>query len=277
VVSMNGQVLSADAISAEGFTHVQTLTVESDSYDEAELRAVRAASAPWVVFAIPYAIPQAGFVDAWRAAAGSGEWDVIGPALSVTEPQNPLSRSAIWIFSGPWVHDPPRGPMNSVPGHYSVYRRSAVLELGSELRDLLVAGEQLLVALRRRSCSFLFEPAMLMRVSMPERPGEFIQCVFRNARIYAYKRRLQWSLFRRLMYGAGMPFIPLVRLLRIHLQIRRTGRQREALLDAPLLLAGLVVSAAGECFGYWFGPGKPWRFEPGGFLNPDRMGRPDGS
>jgi hypothetical protein len=160
--------------------------------------------------------------------------------------------------------------MNSVPGHYSVYRRGVVLELGAELQDLLVAGEQLLVALRRRSRKFLIEPSMLMMVTMPRRPCEFIQCVFQNARIYAYKRRRQWTLFRRLVYGAGMPFIPLVRLPRIHRQIRRAGKERETLLDAPFLLMGLAISAAGECCGYLFGPGKPWRFQPGDTRNPKR-------
>lgn len=276
VVSRNGHALCADAVHAEGFPRVQTLSVDSDSYDEAEWLAVRAASAPWVVFTVPNAFPQAGFVDAWRAAAGSGDWAVIGPSVSAVHSQNPLSRSAILIFSGSWVRGAPGGTMNSVPGHYSVYHRAAVLELGDELGDLLVAGEQLLVALRRRGCRFLFEPAMRMSVAMPRRMSEFINCLFRNSRIYAHKRRLRWSLFRRLAFGAGMPFAPLVRLPRIYRQVRGAGKSREALRDAPFLLAGLVASAAGESFGYWFGPGKPWRFEPEGLRNAGRGVRPDG-
>lgn len=263
VVSRNGQVLMPDVIIAEGFTYVQSLSVSSDSYDEAELRAVHAATAPWIVFALPNAYPQPGFVDSWRAAKSSGDWCVIGPALSTTASQNPLSRASIWIFSGAWLNAPPRGAMNSAPGHHSVYRREALLGLGNDLASLLVAGEQLLVTLRSRGCRFLIEPDMQMTISMPEKPGEFIECMFRNSRIYAYKRRQGWSLLRRLAYVAGAPFIPFVRIPRLCRHIHRAGKVREAILDAPFLLAGLALSAAGEWFGYLFGQGEAWRFEPG--------------
>lgn len=263
VVSRNGQVLMPDVIIAAGFTCVQSLSVSSDSYDEAELRAVHAATAPWIVFALPNAYPLPGFVDTWRSAKSSGDWCVIGPALSTTASRNPLSRSSIWIFSGAWLHNPPRGSMNSAPGHHSVYLRAALLDLGSDLVTMLVAGEQLLAALRNRGHKFLIEPDMKMTISMPERPGEFIECMFRNSRIYAYKRRQAWSLLRRLAYVAGAPFIPFVRIPRLCRQIHRAGKVQEAILDAPFLLAGLALSAAGEWFGYLFGQGKPWRFEPG--------------
>lgn len=262
IVSRNGAVLSAVPLSAEGLTRVRTLSIEGDSYDRAEACAVQAATAPWVVFALPSGHPEPGYVDAVKAAAESGEWGVVGPAISICAPRNGWSWTVSWILYGPWLHDPPRGEMASVAGHHSLFRREALLALGEELEGWLVAGEPLLGELRKRGHRFLLEPAAVVDIAAASSAGEFVECVFRNARLFAGKRCRKWPVVRRLVYGVGSPLIPLVRLPRIWAQIRRAGRQREAWPRLPFLLAGLAISAAGEMLGYLGGPGGAWRFEP---------------
>lgn len=262
IVSRRNAVLAAGPVRGQGFKHVQMLSIEGDSFASAEARAVRAAKAPYVVFALPNGRPRPGYADAIRTARKSGDWAVIGPALASADPMNALGWTVMWIFNSPWLHDPPRGPMSSVPGHHSAYRRAALLEFGDELEALLVAGEHLLAALRKRGHRFLFEPAAVVDVVTASRPVEFIMCLFQNARLYAAKRKRHWSAFRQLVYGAGSPLIPLVRMPRIFKHIRRAGQERTALPRVPVLLAGLAISAAGEMAGYFLGPGIPWRFEP---------------
>ncbi|HLF30779.1 MAG TPA: hypothetical protein VI566_07085 [Xanthomonadales bacterium] len=261
IVSRYSQALSAEPVQSEGFTQLQMLSVEGDSFARAEARGVRAATAPYVVFGLPNGAPGPGYVDAIRAAQMSGDWSVIGPTLVNAGPLNALSWAVTWIFNGPWLHDPPRGAMSSVPGHHSAYRREALLALGDELDASLVAGEHLLVALRNRGHRFLLEPAAVVNVTTASRPGEFITCLFQNARLYAALRMRHWSMLRRFGYVAGSPLIPLVRIPRIFKHVRRAGQQRMALSRAPILLAGLAISAAGEMAGYLLGPGAPWRFE----------------
>jgi hypothetical protein len=261
IVSRHLTVLPAEPVRAEGFTQVQMLSIEGDSFARAEARAVRAATAPYIVFAQATGWPGPGYVDAVRAARMSGDWSVIGPALANAGPLSALSWTVMWIFNGPWLHDPPRGPMSSVPGHHSAYHREALLALGDELDASLVAGAQLLVALRIRGKRFLLEPAAVVNVATASRPGEFITCLFQNARLYAGLRMRHWSVLRRFVYVVGSPLIPLVRIPRIFKHIRRAGQERIALSRAPILLVGLAISAAGEMVGYLLGPGAPWTFE----------------
>jgi hypothetical protein len=54
IVSRHNTGLSAERVRAEGFKHVQTLSIEGDSFAHARLN-VRAATAPYVVFALPNA------------------------------------------------------------------------------------------------------------------------------------------------------------------------------------------------------------------------------
>ena len=48
----------------------------------------------------------------------------------------------------------------------------------------------------------------------------------------------------------GAPLIPAVRLVRIAARLYRDGRLRELAPVLPILLAGLIANAAGECCGY---------------------------
>ncbi len=261
IVARNSVELLATPIIAAGFPNVKMQSISGDSFDQAEARAVEAATASYVVFALPTGHPRPGYVDVIRAAVVSGDWSVIGPCLVDAKPGNALSWAVMWIFHAPWMHHPPRGPMESVPGHHSAYRREALLDLGDTLAASLVASEILLGELRARGHRFLFEPAAEVEVVTASRPADFIGCLFQNARQYAAKRRRPWSLVRRLIYGVGSPLIPLVRILRIHRHIRRAGSDRVAALRYPLLLGGLAVSALGEMTGYLLGPGPNWRYE----------------
>ena len=64
-------------------------------------------------------------------------------------------------------------------------------------------------------------------------------------------RARNWGWPRRLAYALGSPLIPVVRLLRIATEIRRTGLGGQSLPRfLPWLIAGLAASSFGEFLGY---------------------------
>ena len=250
VVALAGTTISPDPIVSLGFPHVRTLAVASNDIGRAEEQAVHAATAPFVVFAQAHAYPRAGFVDAILARARSGRWTVVGPAMANANPRSLVSRAAMSIHYGSWSDRSPRGPAASVPGHHSAYDRRALLALGDELSRRLDAGSALQEALRARGGALFLEPAACVEIVNISRLWSYLDDQFLQSIKFARMRRRGWSTARRLLYVAGAPLIPAVRLVRILADLRRDGRLHEVWRALPVLLAGLTLSATGECLGY---------------------------
>ncbi|HEV8713527.1 MAG TPA: hypothetical protein VGX03_11960 [Candidatus Binatia bacterium] len=76
-------------------------------------------------------------------------------------------------------------------------------------------------------------------------------------RIFAAARARQWPLLWRLLYVAGAPLIPLVRLWRIRAEIRQPGRPANLWPRVlPALVLGLTVDTLGQVLGYALGAGN---------------------
>jgi hypothetical protein len=255
IAALAGADLSADPVRALGFVHVQVVRVAGTDVTRAEEQAVRAATAPFVVFAQAHAYPRPGFVDAVLAARRSGCWVGIGPAMMSANPDSVVSWAAMCSHYGHWSVGGPRGPVSRLPGHYCAYDRGALLSFGERLYGLLDAGAALQVALRARGGELFFEPAARVELVNVSRFGWYLVDQFFQSMKFATKRRRGWSLRRRLSYVVGAPVIPVVRLARILGDLRRSGRLHEACQGLPVLLAGLTVSAAGELVGYAVGSG----------------------
>jgi GT2 family glycosyltransferase len=90
--------------------------------------------------------------------------------------------------------------------------------------------------------------------------SSWMRAQFYSGRLFAAVRAQRWSPLRRLLYTAGAPLIPLVRLRRILQQLPQSGRQQHSALRILLaLLFGLTVSAMGEGIGYALGSGDAGR------------------
>jgi len=257
---VGGAQLAGEAIRSLGFQHFRLVDGGDGDLQIAEARAVRAATAPLVVFAQAKAYPRPGFVDAILAARASGTWSVIGPSMANANPESAASRATMWVNYGQWMDAPARGPAEDVPGHNSAYDREALLALGPELEESLEAGWQLQTELRARGGRCFLEPGACIAVVNPSRLGELVARFFRLGRRVAAQRRRHWSVLRRLGYAAGAPLIPLVRLARILADGVRRRRDHLEWRLLPFVLLALLASAAGELVGYVFGHGPPSRF-----------------
>jgi hypothetical protein len=256
VAAVRDATVTADALAAEGFPNVQVVDGGAGALRIAEWRAFAAASAPLVVFAQAHACPRPGYVAAVTRAWAEGGWTVIGPAVENANPASLLSRAAMAINFGHWSHDPARGETTEVPGHNSAYDRAALAALGDELRELLEAGWQLQVALRGRGHRCFLEPTACVAVVNPSQLATFLLFFFRLGRLVAAQRCRRWPFQKRLAYGAGTPLVPGVRLARLVRDAVRRGFD-PPWVALPLIVVGLVASAAGELVGYVVGPGAP--------------------
>lgn len=251
--------LTDAALVAAGFPNARVVDGGDGTLQAAEWRAFQATTAPLVVFGQAHAFPRPGFGAAIFAAWNDGQWAVVGPAIANANPETAISRAAMWLSFGRWVDDPPRGAWPDVPGHNSGYDRAALVELGDDLVGHLEAGWQLQARLTDRGHRCFLEPAAVMDVVNPSRLAPFLAHFFQLGRLVAAQRCLHWAASRRLAYALGSPLIPLVRLQRIVRDSLARGT-RAPWIALPLLLLGLVASAAGEATAFLLGPGAPARF-----------------
>ena len=139
-----------------------------------------------------------------------------------------------------------------MPGHNSAYRREALLALGDGLEASLEAGWQLQDEHCTRGGQCYFEAAALVDVVNPERVGPFVRDLWRLGRQFGCQRRRRWFLLRRLVYAAGSPAIPAVRLARLVADAVRRG-DTTIWRQLPAVSLGLIASAGGEAVGYLIG------------------------
>lgn len=245
--------ITGDEPELQGFCRVQVVHVDDVSrMPAARARAVRAATAPLLLFAESHAYPRPGYLQA-LLDAHRASWAVVGPAIGNANPDSLVSWSSLLMDYGPWIDYAERGPKDDVPGHNSVYKRSVLMGLDSRMDELMTADSIMHSELRRAGYELAMEPDAVvdhLNVSgfywaMRER--------FQSGRAFGTVRARNWSSPRRLVYTFASPAIPFVRLRRALSDIRRTGRSRQLLPQLlPVLTTALLVSAAGEAVGYAF-------------------------
>jgi len=259
VAAIGGVQIPTTAIAQLGFLDPVVVDGGSGELNVAEARAVRSATAPFVVFAQERAYLRPGAADRLSSACANGNWTIVAPALANANPRTVFSRASMRIKNSRWMDGQPAGPVENAPGHNTAYRRDALLALGDHLESSLEAGWQLQDELRARGALCYLESSAVIAVVNPEATGPFVRDFRRLGRRFAAQRARRWPTGMRLLFAAGSPLIPLVRLGRVvHtsiLQERGTTLWREL----PAVVLGLSASAAGEAAGYLFGPGSPTR------------------
>ena len=246
-----------NALTTSGFASV--IPVETGPmYSTAEARAigVQAATSPIVVFTEDHSFPERKWAEA-LIRAHQQPWAVVGPAVINANPLSPVSCANFLIEYSEWMDPAPDGPARHLPGHNSAYKKDLLLRYGDQLGklleaesvlqwDLIACGHQLFLetSAKTRHMNFsLFSPTILLRLQ--------------SGRLFAFTRSKHWSPQHRLIYIAGSPMIPLVRLYRILRQLQLPGRrvqQLPILLSITLIL--LIVDAFAEAIGYSFGAGN---------------------
>lgn len=236
---------------------VETGTFES--FAAARAAGVAAASAPYVAFNEDHSFPDPGWAEALLDAHRRG-YTGVAPRMENANPQSALSWAAMLLhFGGVLESEYGFETPHPAASHNMSYSRAALLDMGDRLSELLLAELFLHDALRANGHRFWVEPAAQTRHVNISLIGPALVHAWLGGRMYGGLRPMfgSWPAFRRIIYAAGSPVIPLLRLSRVIPEIRRkrVGRRLLPRLLAPIAII-LVVHAAGEAAGYLFGLGQ---------------------
>jgi hypothetical protein len=217
---------------------------------------VRTASAPIVGCAEEHSFPEPG----WAAAlieAHAGPWAAVSGVLENANPGTLTSWAALASDFGPAMSPVGGGETSELPGHHTSYKREVLLGYGSDLDHMLEVEWVLQEDMRASGARLFREPEAISRHLNPSRFGSHLRAQLNGGRLFAGNRsRLRsWSVFRRLVWVAGSPLHPLVRLSRGLPHLRRVEVQGGARLFI-LLALGLVANTVGQMIGYALGPGQ---------------------
>jgi hypothetical protein len=233
--------------------------VEADvlaSTAEARAAGVRAAAAPIVAFTEDHSLPKPGWADALIRAHREA-WAVVGPGVVNGNPRSAVSWANLLIEYIEWLLPVSRGPAPHLPGHNSAYKREVLLRYGAALGERLEVESLLHWELAASGQGLCLEPEAVTAHLNYSRLAAAVPLRFWSGRLFAARRRQGWSPARRLLYVAGAPLIPVVRLARIARQLRHPGRRvpRPAIV-LPLTAFLLVCNSVGEMAGYAAGAGS---------------------
>jgi hypothetical protein len=267
IVTPSAQHFRLDPTAAAGFFGVRIVEVEAIGImADAWAIGIEQATAAVVALGEDHSFPEPGWAEA-LIAAHRQPWGAVGALIvngnpaTMTSWAGALSNFAPWAEPGPGGV-PVGGVMDALPGHNTSYKRTVLLEYGAKLGYFLEMELILHADLRSRGYQLYLEPAARTHHTNISRIAYFVLDSYYGGRVFGSlrARSQHWSALRRLLYVAGSPLIPFVRLWRLLNVIRRSGRQRQLVPRVlPVLLTGLTAQTAGEVMGYAFGSGAAVR------------------
>jgi hypothetical protein len=219
---------------------------------------VLAARAEWVAYCEEHSYPRPNWAEA-LIEAQNGPWAAVGCAMENANPGTLTSWATLLGEFGPVVAPVDSGEVSYLGGHHATYRRELLLEFGEMLDRLLEFEVALHESLRSRGHRlYLAAEAVSAHVNVSQ-PLAYIKSDYLGQRGFGAMRwqGQGWSWPRRLAYAAGMPLVPLLRLVRTVEHVRRCSRGRGlAPRIYPLMFVAMLAGALGEAMGYLFGAGR---------------------
>jgi hypothetical protein len=234
-----------------------------ESTGRAMAAGVRAARADVVVYAEEHSFPEPDWARV-LIEAHRQPYAAVGCAVRNANPRSLCSWANLFGQFGPAVAPVASGVTSFLAGHHSSYKREVLLAYGDRLGELLDNECALHIDLRGKGhVLYLAGEAISSHVNI-SRLGWYCRQDYLGQRGFAVARARagRWSGFRRALYVAAAPLIPLVRLRRSVRDIVRSGRSRQLLPGVLFLIVpALVCGAVGEALGYVLGdardnPGK---------------------
>src|SRR5262249_40349361 len=153
-----------------------------------------------------------------------GPWTIVGPAVRNANPDGLISWTDFLLGYGAWLDPLPAGEIDHLPGHNSSYKRAILREYDAELDAWLEAECVLHWELTKRGHRFYLEAAAVTSHLNFGRVSSWLPYLVHAGRVFAAARARRWPLRTRVLYAAGAPLIPLVRLWRIRADVHRPGR-----------------------------------------------------
>ena len=221
---------------------------------------VKAARAPVVACGEEHSFPDHDWAEI-LLERHEEDWACVGPDIRPANPLTMASWAQLFMNYGPCVDLHEGRVVDFLPSHNAAYKKQILLDNypGDELEEKLEGESVLFMDLRRRGYQLFLDPRARIRHLNISKPSSYIPENFHGGRQFGAARSRGWGLPRRLLYAAGSPFIPLVRLWRIVPQVWRTEHRKLMLPMVPSLMTCLVMHSLGEAVGYAAGAGNSGR------------------
>jgi GT2 family glycosyltransferase len=239
---------------------VRVLRLPADTtFSRARAAGVRAARGRVVAFLEEHALPLDGWTAAVLAAhqepyAGiGGQMDNANPGVGLSDITGLMSYG---LFYAP-LH-PREAAM--IVGHNSSYKRDALLALGADLDRLLACDLVLMMRLRALGHRLFLDPRIRVAHANEVALRSVCRGYFLHHRTYGplRAREARWPWWRRLIYIAATPLIPVYFFVRFRRILRRHRPDLVGTLDrgAVRVYIAQLAGACGQAVGLAAGPGR---------------------
>ena len=254
--------LSLTASEEEAFRHFYSYVwietdLETGLYD-AWVRAVHESQAPIVAFGENHAFPEPEWAEA-LIKAHKGPWAGVGSVIKNANPGSVNSWAQLYMTYGRWTGPVETGEAEDIPGHNSSYKRSILLEYGSELKYLLIRTNIMNMDLRARGHRLYMDKSAAVNHVNVSKTSSIPIDLFYNGQLYtaALAHYQKWSFLKRIFHALLEPLI-MLRYFQgtIHF-LRRDGRSEKLIPAAlPIIITGLTFHFLGKLKGYVVGFGN---------------------
>lgn len=223
----------------------------------AKVAAVTATSAPIVAFAEDHCYPEPDWAEALIATHRRGH-AAVGPLMKNANPATSLSWAGLFLHYGCCIQPVLSGNCINLPWHNTSYKRRLLLEYGSELSSMLIVEGILFDDLRAKGHTLHFEPAAKTNHVNISILSSWVRHAFWGGRLFGAMRarKNKWPVWKRLVYIAGSPLIPVMRFCKTVQKAREVGKGALLPRVIPAILAGLLPHVVGEVAGYALGAGQ---------------------
>lgn len=200
-------VLSPEQVPAEQLTRNHRVVVVGNAYlQEARVQGIAEAKADFIVLAEDHCLPDPEWVQSILPHLDEG-WAAIGPALRSGNPKTAICQASFVLGYGQWMAPIDSGPTGILPGHNVVLRKSDLLELGAELKDLITVSSFLVQRLKQMGKKFYLEHLATMRHFDIPHWRRTLRIFFYVGLGFGAQRTASWPIPAKLFYFLAVPAI----------------------------------------------------------------------
>ena len=248
--------LAVDHGDLEGFAGHQIVEIgELTSTSMARAAGIRAARAEVVALSEDHCFPAPSWGEA-IIARHREPWSGVGAVFVNGNPQRAVSWANFIVEYGDWATRAAGGEADHIPGHNSSYKRTALLEYGDALPEIMQAETAMQWDMASRGHRFYLEPRARVHHVNFSLFGPSLSLRFWGGRLFAANRARGWGVARRALYCLASPLIPAVRLARTVKTRARIEAAPPLLGLLPVLIVLLIADGCGEMVGYAAGSGS---------------------
>ena len=250
LVAPSSEAVSEALVHRDDFAGIQIVTDPVTALPPARAAGIRAATAPLVFVGETHSYPLPGFAKTIVESFSDG-WSLVTPSFANANPKGVLSWAGFLSDYGRWAECLPAGEISEAPIYNAAYRTSVLVQLGDTLVAALSYGDLLSLTLRGGGHRVLFRPEATLEHVNVSRPWHWVKERFVAGLVIASSRVTHWSLVRRAAYIPGSILIPIVLFWRIMPGVLGTVRKKRLpWATIPVIVAGMIIKAAGEMAGY---------------------------